>query len=101
MVGWRVPTNPPLTTRVDPSIVDRVDRLSAAMNAAKEPGAKPFDRGGTVRMLVLHALPVLERAYGIRAPSEPRPKVTAGRKAAAPGRARARNAVSKKRTRSQ
>ena len=60
--------NPQLTARVDPAVVDRIDRCAAASNAAKAPGAPPIDRADVVRMLVLRFLPQLEAELGIAAP---------------------------------
>ena len=57
--------NPILTTRVDPSIVDRVQACAEAYTAKSEPGAPETDRGAIVRMLILRGLPAMEAELGI------------------------------------
>jgi len=60
--------NPPLTSRVDPAVVARIDACVNAHNARAEPGAPQIDRGGVVRLLVMRALPILEAELGIAPP---------------------------------
>jgi hypothetical protein len=57
--------NPSLSTRIDPSIVARVERCVEALRASVEDGEPAPDRGAVVRRLILRALPTLESELGL------------------------------------
>lgn len=53
--------NPRLSVRLDPQVIDRIERCVIAENALRP--ANPIERGGMVRILLLSALPNQEAKY--------------------------------------
>ena len=70
--------NPLLSARVDPSIVERVDRIVAALNARRDAGAREIERSDVVRRLLARALPGMEAELEIATP--PATKASKGQK---------------------
>jgi hypothetical protein len=82
------PPNPRVSPRVDPEMIERIDRVALAMNAVKRRGAPILDRGDVVRLLLLEALKRTERRYGL-SPLDASPQDGKNGKESAPKRKRA------------
>jgi hypothetical protein len=57
--------NPQVTARVPEEVVQRLDRLAAALTARQEPGERPAERTDVVRRLLMRALPEMEREFNV------------------------------------
>lgn len=60
--------NEPLSARVEPAVIARVEACAAAHNERREPGTPKIDRGAIVRMLIHRGLPAMEAELGLAPP---------------------------------
>lgn len=58
--------NPLIAARIPPDVRERIDRCAEAATTAAGLGARPFERGDVVRLLVLRALPGYEAELGCK-----------------------------------